>query len=248
MLIIQLLQLGLRKMDTRTVIKCRKVFRTDNSFFPREIIYPVDNYILEDIVKWYKENIMYYEKRDSLERKSIALISEELFKMFLVANVSSKDNNENDSNLTVEINNECVYFSGTKGKSIYPDVFESKKFDYIWKKNKFEEFNFLELYKLEKRNRRVSIVFNSVYLNYKSKARNKKYFQKDNYKYSEKEIVIIEALKIFSTSYEISNYTNIPQRTVRYYLNKMENFGLIMSDDKLNSPNRRYMLRDNSAS
>ncbi len=234
-------------MNNRLIVKCRKVFRTANSFFPKETIFPVNNYMLRDIVEWFNDNIMYYEKRDSLERKSIPLISEELFKMFLVASVSSKDNDYDDLNLIVEINNECVYISGNKIKPNYPTVFKSQKFKYIWDKNKFEDFDFLEIYRLEKSNRRVSIIYNSIYLNYKSKARNKKYFKKNDYNYSEKETVIIEALKMFSTSFEISKYTNIPQRTVRYYLNKMERSGLIMSDGKLNSPNRKYKIKDDSA-
>ncbi|MDD4157126.1 MAG: hypothetical protein PHY08_11185 [Candidatus Cloacimonetes bacterium] len=233
-------------MKNNIIVICRRVFYTENKFFPKENVYSLNDMSVAGITKWYKENIIYYEKRDSLERKSIPLISEELFKMFLIARLTAVYNDDNASKIIIEINNECVYISGPKVNINYPSVFDSKIYKEIWEYNNFEDLNFIELYQSEKSSRRVSIIYNSVYLNFKTKARNKKYFKKDDYIYSEKELIIKNALKLFSTSYEISKYTNLPQRTVRYYLNKMAHLGLIKSEGKLNSPTRSYIFNDDS--
>jgi DNA-binding transcriptional ArsR family regulator len=234
-------------MLNKIIVKCRRIYYSENKFFPKESIFTLDNLYITEIVNWYKENIMYYEKRDSLERKAIPLVSVELFEMLFVARLTAINEDINTPRITVEINNECVYIGGPKTGIQYPKIFDSDEFRRIWEFNDFKQINFIDIFVKEKSNRRVSIIFNSIYLNFKSRARNNKFFQKADDKYSDKELIIIDAIKMFSTSNEISKYTRIPQRTVRYYLKKLYNNGVIETDEKLNSPARNYRLIDNSA-
>lgn len=234
-------------MFPRVVAKCRRIFYLENKFFPKESIIAIYDFNVNEIVNWFRDNILYYEKRDTLERKSVPFVSEELFKMLFIARLTLMSDDNNVSRITVEINDECLYISGAKESINYPSVFFSAQFLKIWKMNRFPIIDFVEIYNEEKLNRRISIIHNSVYFNFKSRTKNSKYFQKGSYKFSDKELVIADALELFSTSLEVANYTRIPQRTVRYYLDKLRSYGIVDVQGKTNSPERKYRLTENSA-
>jgi hypothetical protein len=233
-------------------ISCRKVSLKETRFysFHETIFNGETDIIVQDVFQWYIKNIKYHDLTDNWERKTVPVVSFGTFLFFLLCTVFSnveKSDTINKTALNIEINDDCVYISGRNPKIRFKELTKSDEFNHVWEQYDDKTFDINKFLTGEYNHKKIVFVFNSIYLNYKDYVRGKKFYIFENEEVSDKELLIKETLEKYphSSSLEISRYTGIPQRTVRFYLNKMES---VQSNDTLrNSPKRAYSLAKNES-
>jgi len=234
-------------------VNCRKVAVKETKFYSYHETFFSGGVsdIIKNVSEWFNKNIKYYEKKDDWERKTIPVVSSSTFIFFLLCTALTcleKQDKKENIRVSIEINDDCVYISGANSKIDFAEVTGNDLFLNIWKKHEDNTFD-LDLFLSGKFDRkRIIFVYNSIYLNYKDRIRGKKFYMSENERFNEKELLVRDILSKYpmSSSLEISKYSGIPQRTVRYYLNKMKD--VQPNNSARNSPQRVYSLnKDESA-
>ncbi|HBP26229.1 MAG TPA: hypothetical protein DD618_04685 [Acholeplasmatales bacterium] len=234
-------------MNRNLSIRCRKVSLHETRFYSfHETVFNGEiDVVIQEVFQWYNKNIKYYDLKENWERKTVPVVSFGTFMFFLICSVISRIENPDSSEKTtmnIEINEDCVYISGRNTKTDFQELTKSLAFIHFWEQFDDKTFDVNKFLDKEYNHKKIIFVYNSIYLNYKDYIRGKKFYLSENEEVNEKELLIKETLKKYpqSSSLEISKYTGIPQRTVRFYLNSME---FVQSNcTSRNSPKRVYSL------
>lgn len=154
-------------MIKKVNIRCRNIYKIyGNSFLKETIFFELNIKSIEEVLKWYRKNIKYYESRESMERKEIPYVKEDLIKLFLISFISSITKEDKKYEILLEINESNVYLKLPKTNISHIDIIQTDIFKKIWGENNFEPINVLDLYKKELSNNNFEIINGSVYLSY----------------------------------------------------------------------------------